>query len=257
MECSIIAAVNDDGVLKSCLLRSPDLQTGVEIVIERGHPSAGAAYNAGIDKAKTDLLIFVHQDIYLPPGWLGQLERGLQDLEKQDRDWGVVGVWGPARGPGRSGPNVGHIFWTGIGLPAGKHFDGAVEVETLDEVVLVLRKSSGLRFDEKLPGFHMYGADICLEAESRGRKNYVISAMCIHNTNTYVMFPMAFWKSYWFVKRKWRSRLPIKTPCIEITRWGWPATYMNVVRARSMLLGKLKKIDRASDPSEVYKKITC
>jgi hypothetical protein len=208
-----------------------------------------------MEKAKEDLLIFVHQDIYLPPGWLGQVERALEALETQDPGWGVVGVWGPARGPGGSGPNVGHIYWTGIGIPAGRQFDGGVEVETLDEVVLILRKSSNLRFDPRLPGFHMYGTDICLEAESRGRKNYVVSALCVHNTITYAMLPLAFWKSYWFMRCKWRSRLPIKTPCIEITRWGWPAVYTNLARARDMLRGKLKRINRADDPSDVYNKL--
>jgi glycosyltransferase involved in cell wall biosynthesis len=255
MECSIVAAVNDEEVLQSCLLRSLDLRAGIDLVFERGHGSAAAAYNAGIEKAKTDLLIFLHQDIYLPPGWLDQLGRSLEQLEAQDPDWGVVGVWGPARRNGRSGPNTGHIFWTGIGIPAGKHFDGGVEVETLDEVILIFRKSSGLRFDPGLPGFHLYGTDICLEAEKMGRKNYVVSPLCVHNTTTYVMLPMAFWKSFLYLRRKWRSRLPVQTPCIRITPWGWSAVHTTLVRGRDMLLGKLKKIDRAADPSEVYKKL--
>jgi glycosyltransferase involved in cell wall biosynthesis len=255
MECSIVAAVNDEAVLNNCLLRSPDVQAAADLIIERGHSSASAAYNAGIDKAKADLLIFVHQDVYFPPGWLGQLERALQQLDRQDRNWGVVGAWGPVRRDGRSGPNVGHIYWTGIGVPAGKHFDGGVEVETLDEVILILRKSSGLRFDPALPGFHMYGTDICLEAESRGRKNYVVSALCVHNTSLYAMLPKAFWKSYRFVRRKWRSRLPIKTPCVEITRWGWPAAYIKLTRARDMLIGRSQRRERAPDPIEVYKRL--
>jgi hypothetical protein len=148
------------------------------------------------------------------------------------------------------------MYWTGIDQPRGGHFDGGREVETLDEVILIFRKSSNLRFDPMLPGYHMYGADICLEAQSRGRKNYAVSALCIHNTNTYVMFPAAFWKSYWFVRKKWRSRLPIQTSCIEITRWGWPAIRANVVRAGSLARGRLKKVNRAADPSEVYRKIT-
>jgi glycosyltransferase involved in cell wall biosynthesis len=256
MKWSIIAAVNDEDVLRSCLLRSPDLEAGVDLIIERGHASAAAAYNAAIEKAKADLLIFVHQDMYMPPGWLAQLERALQKLEMQDHNWGIVGVWGPARGPSGSGPNVGHIYWTGIGVPAGKAFDGSIEVETLDEVILIFRKSAGFRFDPKLPGFHMYGADICLEAEKRGHKNYAVSALCIHNTNSYVLFPWAFWKSYWFVRRKWRSRLPIKTSCIEITRWGWPAIHANLSRVYGMVRGKLKRIDRAADPREIYNKFT-
>jgi hypothetical protein len=101
----------------------------------------------------------------------------------------------------------------------------------------------------------MYGPDICLQARSLGRKIYAVSALCIHNTNTYVLFPWAFWKSFWFVRRKWRSQLPIQTSCIEITWCCWPAVKANVLRLASLLRGRLRKIPRAADPSEVYQKL--
>ena len=40
-------------------------------------------------------------------------------------------------------------------------------VATLDELLLIVRRDSGLRFDPDL-GFHLYGADICLQASEQG-----------------------------------------------------------------------------------------
>ena len=88
---------------------------------------------------------------------------------------------------------------------------------SLDEVVLIFRKSSGLMFDEYLPGYHLYGADICAEARRQGRKSYAISAFCIHNTNIGGILPLEFWKCYLFMRRKWMNSLPIHTPCTRIS----------------------------------------
>jgi hypothetical protein len=35
-------------------------------------------------------------------------------------------------------------------------------------------------FDPELPGFHCYGADLCLAARAEGRRSYVIDAPVVH-----------------------------------------------------------------------------
>ena len=50
----------------------------------------------------------------------------------------------------------------------------------LDEVLIAVRKSSGLRFTEEVPGFHCYGADLCFEAERRGLRTFAIDAPLVH-----------------------------------------------------------------------------
>lgn len=135
----------------------------------------------------------------------------------------------------------------------GQPIDGGVEVETLDEVLLVVRKSSGLRFDQGLGGFHMYGADICLEARRRARKCYAIAAFCVHNTNQYGMLPWQFWKGYLQLRRKWKAQLPIRTSCTEVTYWCWPMLRWNIVRGINLATGRDKPpTKRAQDPSRLY-----
>ena len=67
-------------------------------------------------------------------------------------------------------------------------------VQTLDEIVLILKKSSGLRFDDSLPHFHFYGTDICLRAAQRGMRSYAISAFCVHNTHQTLVLPEEFYE---------------------------------------------------------------
>jgi Glycosyltransferase like family len=248
MEWTVISATNSQDVLKSCLLNSPDIHEASEVILQRGYVSAATAFNSAIDRAQTDLLIFVHQDMYLPKGWLESVLRALDLLSKEDPEWGVVGVWGVNRS---CYDGTGNIYCAVNGR-LGDVFEGARQVRALDEVLLIMRKSSGLRFDQQLPGYHMYGTDICLAAGLRGMKSYVISAFCIHNTNGYQMLPLQFWQCYLYMRKKWRSKLPLATPCTEITFWCWPMIRWNVVRAANILLGRHRPHLRVDDPSRLY-----
>ncbi len=221
---SVIAAVNNEQILNSCLLSSPDVASA-EVLIQTGHASAAQAYNAAIDKATSDILVFAHQDVFLPPGWLSQFKVSLTWLAQHDPNWAVAGAWGVKS----DGSRAGNVYCTGLGSVLGRSGEAPVPVRTLDELLLVVRKSSGVRFDDQLPGFHFYGTDICLAAERKGLKCYALSILCVHNTNGYGMLPWQFWKIYWRMRRKWRTALPVVTPCIEIAPFGAPMFKWNLV----------------------------
>ena len=246
---SLISAVNNEEILKSCLLNSPDVRFASEVILQTGYTSAAAAYNAAIQKAKTDLLVFVHQDVYLPEGWMVAVQNAMEIVSSTDPDWGVFGVWGPRP----SGEEAGFVYDGAWRRVLGNQFKGGLEVDSLDEVVLILRKSGGLQFDPQIPGYHMYGADICQEAKKQGRKCYAIAAFCIHNTSQYGMLPWQFWKAYLAMRRKWKDQLPIKTTCTEISRWCWPMIRWNVVRAINLITGRdLQPTKRVDSPVKLY-----
>ena len=250
MQWSVISAVNDDNILRASLLASPGVSSANEVILQRGYASAASAYNAAIRKASSNLLVFVHQDVYLPEGWIETVKHAMDVLSVQDPNWGVMGVWGAVDSKRR----VGYLYWTGD-YGWERPFEGVKEVQSLDEVVLIFRKSSGLMFDELLPGYHLYGADICAEARRRGRKSYAISAFCLHNTNIGGALPVDFWKSYLFMRRKWKDYLPIDTPCTRISFSCWPAIRWNIMYARNVALGRQRKLERADNPGELYREL--
>ena len=93
----------------------------------------------------------------------------------------------------------GHVFSSGLML--GASFDRPAAVQTLDEIVLIIRKSTQLRFDERLPHFHFYGAEICMAAAKAGRTNYAISAFSVHNSQMNLVLPKEFYESYRVFKK--------------------------------------------------------
>src|ERR1044072_4918685 len=227
MDWSVISSVNNEKFLESNLLVSPGIRSATEVHLQRGFASAAASYNDAIAKSKTDLLVFVHQDVYLPEGWIESVQSAIDALTEQDPNWGVLGVWGAVDGRQR----VGYLWWTGD-YGWERPFQGVKEVVALDEVVLIFRKSSGLKFDEQLPGYHLYGTDICLEARRQGKKSYAIPAFCIHNTHIGGSLPWQFWKCYLFMRRKWKGWLPVETPCTSIRFSCWPLLRWNLIYLR-------------------------
>lgn len=241
---TFVLPVSDDMVCEKNFLASPFVRTGQrgEILLQRGFASAALAYNDAVDRAANDLLILVHQDVFLPESWPFQMEASLRYLEAHNPNWGVLGCYGVTV----DGRHVGHCYSHGLGI-LGKPFSTPVRVRTLDEMVLIVRKSRGLRFDERLAHWHLYGTDICLEAEKRGMSCYSIPAFCIHNTRQLGCLPPDFDRAYDQVKEKWRDRLPIQTPCTSISKCG-RALLKNRLQRKFPILRR-RRVAMQRDPS--------
>ena len=217
----------------------------------RGFGCAGAAYNAGIRQSSGEVLVFAHQDVYLPPEWDSQLGAAVAHLFQSDPNWAVLGVFGITRD---SRPQ-GHLYCTVGQQVLGESFSQPVPCISLDEVVLVLRSSAGLVFDEQLPGFHFYGTDICLEAQQRGLNSYIIPAFCVHNAQGQKFLPWAFWQGYLYMRRKWRRQLPIKTPCTVIRKWAFPMAQHPLQSAYVHYVKREQPGRRVSDPASLYTRL--
>jgi hypothetical protein len=231
---SLVVAVNDEQVLKSTLLASPAIDSNCELIVRRGFNCAGAAYNSGLVEARNNVVVFAHQDVYLPATWLKNLAETLYTLAAASSRWGVLGCFGATQ---ETPPRLhGYCFSTGLRRVLGKPFRTLAPAQTLDELLLVVRRSSGLRFDEQLPGFHLYGADICLQAAARGLENFIIPAFCIHNANGTVRLPREFWRAYFYLRRKWRAVLPVTTCCTTITAACMPMLHRLAVEFKESVM---------------------
>ncbi|MGA2373744.1 MAG: glycosyltransferase [Candidatus Korobacteraceae bacterium] len=233
-------------MLKSNFLASPCLggAHGHQILVQRDYSSAANAYNDAIDRAENDLMVFAHQDMVFPESWLAELDKALAYLEKADPSWGVLGCYGVTH----DGVAHGHIYQQGLGL-IGRSFDCPQPIQTLDEIVLIFRRSSRLRFDDQLLHYHLYGTDICMRAAKKGMNSYAVSAFCLHNSNYYQVLPKEFYECYRHIRRVWWDVLPIHTSCVTITRMNLPMfqrrlrdAYLQYIRKRAFLAPRVKDV---------------
>jgi len=211
---TFVSAVNDRKIFADNLLISPIFSSPHphQIIAQVGFSSAARAYNDAIEQSENEIIVFCHQDMIFPNDWISNLGRSLQYLHSTDPNWGVLGCFGKTT----DGADRGHVYMPGLGM-LGTPLDHPEAVRTLDEIVLILRKSSGLRFDLALPHYHFYGADICLQAASLGMTSYALAGFCIHNCQYNLVLPPEFYACYRHLKRRWKQELPIYTTCVRIT----------------------------------------
>jgi hypothetical protein len=250
---TFVAAVNNRDILEKNLLASPCItdRHPHQVILQEHFSSATVAYNDAIEKSVNDLIVFCHQDMFFPLSWIYEFECALRDLETRDSNWGVLGCCGITS----NGQLRGYVYSTGLGVIG--YPSSPAEVQTLDEIVLILKKSSGLRFDQSLPYFHLYGTDICLRAAGLGMKSYAISALCVHNTYQGFNLPREFFECCKHIRRVWDESLPIQTTCIKITRSNIP---IYIRKLKQMYFKRIRrkehKVLRAPDVTRLLEGVT-
>jgi len=147
--------------------------------------SAAKALNYGAKKAKSDLLMFVHQDIrWKETNTLSNLLHNCQILEQGD----IAGVAGAVVKNGRKKTltNITHSDKEIVYPSAG--FKGeSIGVESIDECVIIMLKATWIShpFDEELcDNWHCYGVEQCLYARKNGNKVYAFNAEINHLSST-------------------------------------------------------------------------
>jgi hypothetical protein len=247
----VISAVNRDEVLSANLLRSPDVICGAARVIEeRGYATAGAAYNAGLERAEdAEVVAFIHQDVYLPAGWVDRVTSALATLEDK---WAVAGVWG-IRSDGQFAGRV----WCSGGGQEHVGLAGTNEVASLDEIVLILNTRHGLRFDPNLPGYHLYATDLIMQARQKGLKTFCIDAPVVHNSRcNHNVYDKAYRSAYRYMQQKWRAQLPLLTCVAPVTRNGqWEIRRRWLKAEARKALGRAKFHSRPGDPQALARRL--
>src|ERR1700730_15342944 len=126
----VVSRSGDPSIFERNFAASPFFKTinPDRLIVQQGFSSAAAAYNDAIDKSKTDVIVFAHQDVYFPDEWLADLGRSLKILEKSDPDWGVLGCAGAKH------PRTWAVYLYSVGLGIiGAPFEQPKPIQTLDE----------------------------------------------------------------------------------------------------------------------------
>jgi hypothetical protein len=136
---------------------------------------AYAGLNCLISHACGEYLILCHQDVVLMEDGRSALLARLGELQTLDPAWGLAGNAG---GLNHERTAVRITDLNGVEHTSGTFPRRAV---SLDENFIVMKSACRLGFSRDLQGFHLYGTDICLQAEAKGWSAYVIDFHLRHN----------------------------------------------------------------------------
>lgn len=212
----LAAAVNDEAVLENNLLASDDIKSGaLSLQCYRGYKTAASVYNQAISDLgdHCDWIGFVHQDVYLPNGFLENLSTQLDNLISQDDSTAIVGFFGAIskhKTAGRVWCSANSSQFTGV-------LTTPAPIDILDEYFILMKTDKGLAFDTDLPGFHLFGTDICLEAKSRNYSCWVIDVPVVHNSRRVVTLDRYYRQAWLYLRKKWAQNLPIYNLVCPIT----------------------------------------
>lgn len=249
LQCIVAAAVNDDIVLQNNLLASPMIaELKVPVEVRSGFECAGHALNSVLNAIKQEqVAICAHQDVYFPKGWENFLLENISILDKKNEPWSVLGVYGITVNSLR----CGRAWSVGLGREVRGDCPAPAEAISLDEIVLIVKGGTGIRFDDNLPGFHLYGTDIVQNAKSLGYKAFIIDAPVVHNSMPVKKLGKDYWRSYMYCRRKWRDRLPISTTVVPLSRFAGALIRHNISSlTRRFIGGKKKENTRVDNPDQ-------
>lgn len=218
MGLTIACVFNDVDVRRHCLDRS--LEAGsrsVELqyvpVDNTGHafPSAGAALNHAVRQADHDVVVLVHQDVYLHD--LERLAAAASALD--DPQWGVIGASGVTAERRWAGRLRDRVILNGEPAPS------PIEVDTLDEVLFMARRDDLL--DEPLSeetdlAWHAYAVEYALRVRSNGRLAGAVDTAITHNSLTTNLARLE--EAHRHVAHQYADLLPIHTTCGTLRQPG-------------------------------------
>lgn len=169
--------------LEHNLLKSPCVHDSLNqlIIVDNRQnvffETLGKALVHGMQQARHDLIALVHEDVLLQEGWQEMFEASLDALENVHPDWGMIGSVGWIE----KGKPAGHWSDPNRLHPMNTFTERPFEaVERLDEQLLVLRKSTGIRPDPDLPSIHRIGRDLANRLGKKQLKTFSINAPTIH-----------------------------------------------------------------------------
>ncbi|WP_255450497.1 glycosyltransferase [Skermania sp. ID1734] len=204
---------NRPDVLRDCLIRSVESHRSAgpctEMIVvdnaQRQFPSAGAALNHGASMARNEVLVFVHQDVYLHS--LARLEEVASAIVS-DTGVGLVG----ATGMTARGELVGRIRDRVV--LTGRACTGFVDVDSVDELLFIARRQQVL--DSPLSesaqlSWHAYAVEYGARLRRAGKRVVVGPIPVTHNSLTMNLDQLT--AAHHHVGLHYPEQVPLHTTC--------------------------------------------
>ncbi|MET0464615.1 MAG: hypothetical protein ABW007_15725 [Chitinophagaceae bacterium] len=173
--CSIVTRVEEFEEMKTSFEKCGFEQDCEYIIADNTKGNRFDAYtaiNRFLKEAKGEFILIAHQDVRCIDQ-AASLLRILEDLSVKDPKWAVCG------NAGASGYHRDLRYLVNRDKTI-THEHLPARVYSLDENLLIIRRSASIVVSSDLSGFHLYAADLCLLADYLGYHCYVIPFMVEH-----------------------------------------------------------------------------
>jgi glycosyltransferase involved in cell wall biosynthesis len=179
----VVATHNEETFNKDIGTSKIYLDNKYKFIIQKGFTNIREAYNNALPLVTTPYVCFLHHDVWMPPEFEEQLIFSLNEINRLDPNHGVLGSAGAKYYNGDT-LYLGSLFWANhiwghVNLAPYKQFG---IVDTLDELMLIMKTQDCQKFKEQLILNHFYGSEQCLAMSFLGKKNYALPLFCSHSS---------------------------------------------------------------------------
>lgn len=168
-------------------------------------------FNRFLQEAKGKYIILCHQDILLLDHQINDLELRIKQMDMIDSRWAILGNAG--------GINLKYLAKHLSQISGNSSFEEnlPLKAHTIDENFILVKNEANLALSSDLKGFHLYGTDICLIAETLGFSTYIIDFKLTHKSGGKV--DESFFKIRKDLMNKYRKALRGRYISTTITRF--------------------------------------
>ena len=180
---SFVVCVSDEAILKANVCARPVCDQGYrhEFIGGQELPQRGRRPEPGLERARHEWVVCVHQDVFLPEGWDRCLARQLREAERRFGPIGVAGVYG-----------VGEVIALADSQETARRRTHRLGRRSRPRAPRRARAARPGRDPRRAAagraarcgpairpalGFHLYGADICLQAREKGLAVVAVGAL--------------------------------------------------------------------------------
>lgn len=238
---SIVCVFNDQDVRARCLDRSveagcPDAPRTEYLPVDNTanqFTSAGAALNHGIRSASNDVVVLVHQDVYLHS--LAALEN-MAGVLLDDSGIGVAGAVGITGSGGVSGVVRDRVVV--IGEPAGT----GTTVDSLDEVLFMMTRLRALQeplSEDPDLAWHAYAVEYGARMQTLGLRVIAADLPLTHNSMTTNLSRLA--EAHAHVAALHPAVVPLHTSCGVVRASRDTSRWRRAVRRRRGAMAWLRE----------------
>lgn len=234
---SVICACNNEKLYNEMLLPSVTKQTVKDYEIiklnaaELGLTGAARTLNYGAEKAKGDLLVFVHQDVELLS------DTFFEELIKysEENDFSIAGVAGVIT----KEKNVySSVFMNVTRYQAGIKNTSVRKVDSVDECLFIIKKDKFIGFKD-YGTWHFYAVEYALRSAAAGG-SALIFPLEIYHLSPGWSFDASYWQTLKAVGKDFPKLkyIPTTVACFPNNKFWW---FKQWVKKRINSLKKRKR----------------
>lgn len=211
--CTLVSDMDEYKLLLDSAIKAGFNNENTEFIYIDNSSNKYDAYdglNQCLNKANAKYIILVHQDVEFKFDNIEVLIDRIKEIDIIDPKWAVLGN----TGYDFNNINTQYTRITDTGQFDVKDGPFPIRVSCPDENIMIVKNDLNLMFSKNIGHYHLYGADLSMQAFMQGYNTYVIDFHILHKSGGYPN------KSFYDTKdrfiKQYQKALKVKffrTPC--------------------------------------------